>query len=134
MRNLVARQLTGHVDNARDLPYCQYSFYDGLVFLDHRLSKTWIVSTGLLGEVSRSPSAARHKLKLWNKRLGKSVHHDPDETPSSLTGLNPNDLRISSNISRQTFMDLVRRAQQYIRSGDIYQGDLSQRLKADMGL
>jgi len=132
LRNFVEPRLTRNAVNDLELPDCQVGFYDSLVVFDHRLSKTWIVSTGLLEDGSRSGIAARHKLQLWSERLGKKISHEPDATLGA--DREPNDLRISSNMSRQTFLDLVRRAQEYIRSGDIYQVNLSQRLKAGIPL
>jgi para-aminobenzoate synthetase component 1 len=132
LRNFVEPRLTRNTVNDLELPDCQVGFYDSLVVFDHRLSKTWIVSTGLLEDGSRSPTAARCAVQLWSERLGKKTPHDGDETSSMER--EPNDLQISSNMSRQTFLNLVRRAQEYIRSGDIYQVNLSQRLKAEIPL
>jgi len=132
LRDFVEPRLTRNAVNDLELPDCQVGFYDSLIVFDHRLSKTWIVSTGLLEDGSRSPSAARHAVQLWSERLGNSNTSDGDPTHS--TDRAPSDLRISSNISRETFLDLVRRAQEYIRSGDIYQVNLSQRLKAEIPL
>lgn len=44
--------------------------------------------------------------------------------------LSPGDSAVSANLSREQFMDLVRRAKEYIRKGDILQVVLSQRLQA----
>ena len=45
----------------------------------------------------------------------------------------PRHLEVSSNISRADFLAAVRRAQDYIRAGDIYQVNLSHRLTAPCG-
>lgn len=49
---------------------------------------------------------------------------------SRLSTLRPQLPAITSNLSRAAFIAMVERAQQYIRAGDIYQVNLSQRLAA----
>jgi para-aminobenzoate synthetase component 1 len=114
------------------LPDCHLGFYDSLVVFDHLLNKTWIVSTGLSPDGSRDQSRAHRQQAFWQNRLQScgpgALHAQPPPvigkpTPSVIP--NP---EIRSNFTRSEFHSKVACAGRYIRSGDIYQVNLSQRL------
>ena len=112
--------------NDLELPDCQVGFYDSLIVFDHRLDKTWIISTGFMADGSRNAARAREQLDFWTAHLSSI----PAPTaPADATGFH-----IESNLSREMFVAKVRRAQEYIRAGDIYQVNLSQRLSARTSL
>src|SRR5439155_4274884 len=102
----------------------------------HRLGKTWIVSTGLDVDGSRSQQRAETQLRFWQDQLGS----DPGDISESGSGLadhtSPGILdasrlthhasrtthhasRPTSTFSRRAFITAVERAQRYIRAGDI---------------
>ncbi len=182
LKNFVEPKLPRRAINDLELPDCQVGFYGSLVVFDHRLSKTWIVSTGLAADGSRSRQRARDQAAFWRARL----QTDPTQTitaslslstkeneilwrsgeylegrpigPRPANGLPPrrrltalphlrsrralgqpkrdgvreggSDGAVFSNLTRAEFVARVERAQEYIRSGDIYQVNLSQRLVA----
>lgn len=142
LKNFVEPRLTRTAVNDLELPDCQVGFYDSLVVFDHRLGKTWIVSTGLTEDSSRSATVAQTKLSWWQDRLraagrragDRNVRFASAPDQSCEVGV-MNDplaepLQITSNLASEQFMQLVERAKEYIRSGDIYQVNLSHRLKA----
>src|SRR6185369_13446316 len=102
-------------------------FYDSLVVFDHRLGKTWIVSTGLRADGSRDAAHARRELERWQQLL----HPDCEAASSRLTphALPPAPV---SNVTRDEFVAAIERAQRYIRAGDIYQVNLAQRFAAPL--
>ena len=53
LKNFVEPQLPRRAVNDLELPDCHVGFYDSLVAFDHRLGKTWIISTGLGVDGSR---------------------------------------------------------------------------------
>ncbi|MBI3416445.1 MAG: aminodeoxychorismate synthase component I [Verrucomicrobia bacterium] len=134
LKNFVEPKLPRRAVNDLELPDCHVGFYDGLVVFDHRLAKVWIVSTGLAADGSRSESHAQVQLESWRAKLQATP------TQSNLTSrLSDSDRArtgrgdphsLSANLSREHFIRLVERAQQYIRAGDIYQVNLSHRLTA----
>ena len=160
LKNFVEPKLPRHAVNDLELPDCHVGFYDSLVVFDHRLGKTWIVSTGLNADGSRSEERGRQQLEFWHGKLeadknetltpalslserereNRSPSCEHSETPEYQRGapkLLPLRLRggegrgevaVSSNLSRAEFIAAVERAQRYIRAGDIYQVNLSQRL------
>lgn len=114
------------------LPDCQLGFYDSLVVFDHVLNKTWIVSTGLRDDGSRDETRARQQLALWQNRLRSCASklwqaHPPSVFREPSPEIDPNP-GFHSNLTRSEFLSKVACARQYIRSGDIYQVNLSQRL------
>jgi para-aminobenzoate synthetase component 1 len=126
LKNFVEPKLSRRAVNDLELPDCHVGFYDSLVVFDHQLAKTWIISTGLDADGSRSEARARERVEFWKATLAKSR---AGETADDLADANKSG-RIVSNLSRTGFLERVERAQAYIRAGDIYQVNLSQRLSA----
>jgi para-aminobenzoate synthetase component 1 len=123
LKNFVEPHLPRRAVNDLELPDCQAGFYDSLVVFDHCLGKTWIVSTGLRADGSSDARHARGQLEFWRAQLLTA----PDVARSGAEGVSG---EVVSNWSRAEFISAVRRAQEYIRAGDIYQVNLSQRLTA----
>jgi para-aminobenzoate synthetase component 1 len=69
LKNFVEPRLPRRAVNDLDLPDCHVGFYDSLMVIDHRLEKTWIVSTGLCADGSRDAGRARRRLDWWRERL-----------------------------------------------------------------
>ncbi len=61
LKNFVEPKLTRNAVNDLELPDCSVGFYASLVVFDHRLGKTWIVSTGLDADGSRDEKRARRR-------------------------------------------------------------------------
>jgi para-aminobenzoate synthetase component 1 len=124
LKNFVEPRLPRRSINDLELPDCHVGFYDNLVVFDHRLSKTWIVATGLCDDGSRSELRAAEAVKFWQERLLREPMEQTTPGPGSK-------VQITSNMPREQFIAMVERAQRYIWSGDIYQVNLSQRLAAE---
>ena len=71
LKNFVEPKLPRRALNDLELPDCQIGFYDSLVVFDHQLAKTWIVSTGLSADASRSEQRARVQLEFWEERFSR---------------------------------------------------------------
>ena len=136
LKNFTEPKLPRRALNDLELPDCHVGFYDSLVVFDHQLGKTFIVSTGLDVDGSRSEKRAREKCDAWKNEIQTPESANPEtrppaaESPSTF-GPVP---EISSNLSRDEFVTRVQRAQEYIHAGDIYQVNLSQRLSAPFNL
>jgi para-aminobenzoate synthetase component I len=141
LKNFVEPRLTRLAVNDLELPDCAVGFYDSLAVFDHRLGKTWIVSTGLSSDGSRSRVRARERVQWWREQLAQATNKEGrletllplTPAPSPLRGegeRSPAANAISSNLRREQFISLVQRAQEYIRAGDIYQVNLAQRFRS----
>jgi para-aminobenzoate synthetase component 1 len=128
LKEFLEARLPRRAVNDLELPGCQVGFYDSLVAFDHHLGKTWIISTGLGVDGSRSENRASEQLEVWREQL-----QTPVSSPAPhASGLAPHAL--TSSLSRAEFITRVERAREYIRSGDIYQVNLSHRLETACGL
>src|SRR5580698_9370978 len=65
LKNFVEPRLPRTAVNDLELPDCHAGFYDSVVVFDHRLDKTWIVSTGLQPDGSRDFARARSQFDFW---------------------------------------------------------------------
>jgi len=83
-----------------------------------------IVATGLAADGSRSEAAAKAQYERWRECLLRPVVEAPSVAKAAPESNEP----CRSSFSRAGFIAAVARAQQYIRAGDIYQVNLSQRL------
>ncbi|HEX7652105.1 MAG TPA: anthranilate synthase component I family protein [Verrucomicrobiae bacterium] len=127
LKNFTEPKLPRRAVNDLELPDCHVGFYDSLVVFDHQLGRVMVVATGLAADGSRSERRAQERLQYWQQRLiagpaepgPADVGHAPGPLPA---------MTWRSSLSREAFMAAVVRAQQYIRSGDIYQVNLSHRL------
>lgn len=134
LKNFVEPKLTRNAVNDLELPDCCVGFYASLVVFDHRLGKTWIVSTGLDADGSRDEKRARRDAAFWRARLeGKAGNSQSMERRGEDSGpylAKAGEPSVLSNLSRDDFIARVGRAQDYIRRGHIYQVNLSHRLSA----
>ncbi len=125
LKNFIEPKLGRRALNDLELPDCHVGFYDSLVIFDHLLGRTFIVSTGLNPRGSRSESRANDQLRFWTNKIQRAEHRN---TAAQFVEGRICENEISSNFARADFVARVRRAQEYIRAGDIYQVNLSQRL------
>jgi para-aminobenzoate synthetase component 1 len=130
LKNFVEPRLPRTAVNDLEWPDCHVGFYDSVVVFDQHLGKTWIISTGLDVDGSRSEEKAQRQLEFWQTKLQTAgsdefavVQKTGSEAERGVHG-SP----IGSDFSRAEFLATVERAQRYIRAGDIYQVNLSQRL------
>jgi para-aminobenzoate synthetase component 1 len=73
LKNFVEPKLPRTAVNDLELPDCAVGFYDSLVVFDHRLEKTWIISTGLQADGSRSEKLAKERFEFWRAWLSGEV-------------------------------------------------------------
>lgn len=133
LKNFTEPKLPRRAVNDLELPDCQVGFYASLVVFDHRLGKTCIVATGLGADGTRTEARAREQVEFWKTVLRQDSPQSGRATEGGNQNLSSPRLcdsvaKITSNLSREAFISKVARVQKYIRTGDIYQVNLSQRL------
>ena len=123
LKNFSEPRLPRRAVDDLELPDAYLGFYDSLVVFDRELGKTWIIATGLRVDGSRSQAAAQAAVDFWRAQLdlaAKEPHAENRSLPAEAHA-------VASNFTRENFLAATRRALQYIRAGDIYQVNLSQR-------
>ena len=133
LKNFTEPKLPRRAMNDLELPDCHVGFYDSLAVFDHRLGKVFIISTGLHADGSRSETRAIEQIGFWTAILSKAElpqRRGDAEMKNFSPRLRASAVEIASNLARDEFVSKVTTAQKYIRAGDIYQVNLSQRLTA----
>jgi para-aminobenzoate synthetase component I len=140
LKNFVEPKLARNAVNDLELPDCCVGFYSSVVVFDHHLAKTWVVSTGLDADGSRSDKRSWREAEFWRSRLasadGPSRPALRPERAEMKGGAIPKPAatEIVSNMTREQFISAVERAQDYIQHGHIYQVNLSHRLSVGCDL
>lgn len=120
-------------------PLVALGWYDTVVAFDHAAYRAWVISQGLPErEPQKRRARAASRLEWLVERLSTTTelprHTAVDAGRHvSLAELAPqysvdSPPGLTSNFSRRQYLDAVARAIEYIRAGDIFQVNLSQRL------
>jgi para-aminobenzoate synthetase component I len=112
------------------LPELDVGFYDWVLAADHLSGENWLVATGL---PAGTQAAARARLAEIESLLDTPARasKEPEGSKASGEAPDPKPLLFRSNVSRADYLEGVRRAKEYIAAGDIYQVNLSHRLKGE---
>src|SRR5205823_4760362 len=106
-------------------------FYHGLIAFDHVQHRLWIVRNVFTeghGSLRAKYDAAVREIKKTRQLLELPVAAERPTMPSKPS--KRASVKVSSNFHRPEYLDVVRKAKQYIRAGDIFQVVLSQRFSA----
>ena len=105
-------------------------FYRGLIAFDHLQHRLWIVRnvfTERPGSLRARYNAAVKEILRTRELLEAPVE---GEKPRKLTKGGGRAPKVTSNFQRSEYLQAVRKSQQYIRAGDIFQVVISQRFSA----
>ncbi len=129
LKHFVEPRLSRHTVHDLELPDCNVGFYASLVVFDHLENSVFIVSTGLEANGERSQSRADTDLDWWKHQLLS----EPSSLPFTLSTpfISHCGSSLQSSFPKHQFLQAVKQAQDWIRSGDIYQVNLAQRLDAE---
>ena len=112
--------------DAMDVPEMQLLFCDVVVAFDHHARTAHIVSTGqpeAAGDARRV--RALERLRAAARRFGAAEAAAPPARPAAAP-------RVSPDIPREAYELAVRRVVDYILAGDVFQANLSHRLRAEL--
>jgi len=117
-------------DNAIDdlnMPDCILGFYDTAVVYDNLNRTAYVASSGFpeLGGSFRNRRRRAERLEEFKSRLLTSA--GSPEGPVVTSGL-----PVSSNFSKSSYIEAIQKAKLYIKRGDIYQVNLSQRFVTEL--
>lgn len=123
------------------IPDAHFLLADKVIAFDHQAERAWIiVSPGArdteLGyrdisdiDWNRAYDEAVEELRVQELRVDTTEHHN-SATPQLYNSTTP---ELRYEMSKERYMDIVKRAKEYIAAGDIFQANLSQRISAPIG-
>lgn len=117
------------------VPVLAAGLYDWVVAWDHQTGRAWVVSQGWPeADPAARRSRAAERLRMVRQRLSnpvaasavdarKPANDQPQAARFPVVGT-----RLLSNFTREMYLRAVERVIEYIRAGDIFQANLTQRL------
>ena len=95
------------------IPECYFYFYDNAIIVDNLKKQTFITALGVLKPKKDSINEIKDKILKGNRVEYREV--------------NMGNTEFASNFGKDEYIDTVERVRQYIRTGDIYITNLTQR-------
>ena len=105
------------------IPDMYFGLYDGVICIDHRGDKDK-VSLASLGVIDDEEKIVKDLIRRIEKAEDEGVTINLPKTSKKK--------EFKSNFTREEFVDSVKKVQDYIESGDIYQANLTQRYTCDL--
>lgn len=99
-----------------EIPDACFGFYDSIIAVDHQSNSTYIIANGM----NETPEIAIEDIK---RKLDNITEQMLAPSKGIACG------EIQSNFTKEEYLKAVQRVKAYIRSGDIYQANLTQRFK-----
>lgn len=125
-----------------ELPVLAVGAYDWVIAWDHWQQKAWIIAHGFPAtDIPARRTRAAWRLKWAGERIqNRASGPSHEETPTSAASMTVEPIQlapqfpvaghadITSTFSHEAYLAAVERVIEYIRAGDIFQANLSQRL------
>jgi anthranilate/para-aminobenzoate synthase component I len=118
------------------IPDAHFIFVDTVIAIDHKLKKTFLISSPAARESIKNP---QDETRDWGSHYDNAVEKirrlyskvSAPVSPAEETRGKP--VHIKHEISKRDYMDMVVRTKEYITAGDIFQANISQRVSAEIG-
>ncbi|MBM00910.1 MAG: aminodeoxychorismate/anthranilate synthase component I [Rhodopirellula sp.] len=117
------------------VPSLAVGFYDVVVAFDHHQKGAWIISQGLpeqepIARANRALERAAFFQQILSAPIPVREPHDPDPEIGREALAPQFEVRgnLTSNFSREAYLEAVQKCIDYIYAGDVFQVNLSQRL------
>lgn len=98
-----------------NIPNLYYNFYDNIIIVDNLNKEVFITALGIHKDKKKSIDEIKQKIWLGEKVIYKKVNNHIEFN------------RFKSNFHKEEYIETVDRVREYIRSGDIYIMNLTQR-------
>ncbi len=110
-------------DLTNDPDYVLY-FLDNLFFIDHKQNKTYFVANSLFDDLDE----CKIKIEQYKKIALADGIRDKAQSKN-----NKNNLKITSDVDKSEFINLVNKIKGHIKAGDVYQAVLSRTIISEFG-
>jgi para-aminobenzoate synthetase component 1 len=120
-----------------------FGIYDWVIAWDHEMSRAWLISTGMPEtdanardrRAAERAAAVQERLRSNGFRAAspeqRAATHSRMAPSYPVDGSDPR-LGLRSSYTHAAYLDAVNRVVEYIRAGDIFQANLSQRFEAPL--
>ncbi len=115
----------------RGLPDLSFALYDRMVLFDHIRKTVLVVAHAHLGPGIDPGTAYADACARIDELVARLAAPGPEPTLPDIDISGPSTLEPSSNMTRARFEEIVRRCQEYIKAGDIFQVVPSQRFEVE---
>ncbi|MGE3512758.1 MAG: chorismate-binding protein, partial [Vicinamibacterales bacterium] len=112
----------------RGLPDLHFAFYDGVIVFDHADKLVIVVQMAMVGAGEDPGEAYDRGVAALARRADEIQQHSRPLPAGVFTRGGPAEAA-ASNVTREQHAEIVRRALEYIRAGDIFQVVLGQRFE-----
>ena len=122
-----------------DIPDAHFMFLDTVIAVDHKLMKTFLMSCPAAAEIITGvETSVKNRGIYYDRACEKIKELHKKITSETSVNVNPavksgKPIEIHHEMGKTHYMNIVKRAKEYIRAGDIFQANLSQRVSADIG-
>jgi para-aminobenzoate synthetase component I len=130
LKNWVEPRLPRRRMDDLGVPDCDLGFHSAHLVWDHALRRAWVVACGLAPDGSRRRERASAEVSRWLDILNLPAALLPAAVAQPAPPSGGNTRRRRRAADDGVFTGAVRRALDWIRSGDIYQVNLARRLSA----
>lgn len=103
------------------IPDCHLGFYDGIIIMDHAANKVFAASLGLQAPAEQVVERIIAQIKAAEK-MGVKLPYRRKTHP----------VEFKASFTRDQYLQAVNRVKAYIKAGDIYQANLTQRFECDL--
>ena len=109
-----------------EMPDMYFGFYNHVIVIDHLVQKTYIATPNIDIELEEKiiDDIEQRILKEEKKGIDSICSEEKEVTP----------IRLKSNFTKEEFKNAVQGVREYIRQGDIYQANLTQRFSGETEL
>ncbi len=114
----------------RGLPDLAFGFYDRMVVFDH-IRKTILVVSLVRTDTDSLRDSYDEACRDLDELVARLTGPGPDLPPMDISTDGPISLTPESNFTKEAYEDVVRRCQEYIKAGDIFQVVPSQRFRLE---
>lgn len=111
-----------------NIPDAILCFYDTALIFNHVTKELFAVSTGFPEKGERARYRKLARLENLKNKLYAAENSGPENLKLSEKA------RLTSNFTKDSYVEAVKKAKEYIRKGDIYQVNLSQRFKFSLSM
>lgn len=126
------------------LPDAHFLMIDRVIAFDHRDKRSWIivcpgVRFSILHEMSHGlPNwsvlydEAEDAIEDIRKTISRNSFHSGNNLSALAHATSGKKIEVTHEMPKQDYVDIVKKAKEYIAAGDIFQANLSQRVSADI--